>query len=218
MANNCRAPRQERQRFGGPQRRGRAGHRVGAMSYQRLVPVPEDDEAQASGYTTNTASCINNIPVGSHTTSPFAQRRKLSAVPGEINGIYISHILIGSGSPVTIVRVDLWEKVRDDKAIMEEETEDFQGVTRDGLRIIGLTRLLLKFEGLLVTHPVLIAESIAHKFILGNDFMTEHKCDIINSEGVIQFGDQRVLFKLFRSTVNLICLCYLHGRNNNWPQ
>ena len=35
--------------------------------------------------------------------------------------------------------------------------------------------------------------------------MTEHKCTIINSEGVIQFGDQRVPFTLFRSTVNLIC-------------
>ena len=95
--------------------------------------------------------------------------------------------------------------MRDDKAIVEEEPEDFQGVTRDELKIIGLTRLLLKFGGLLVTHPVLIAESIAHKLILGNNFMTEHKCDIINSDKVIQFGDQKVPFTLFRSTVNLIC-------------
>ena len=107
------------------------------MSYRPLGPVPEEDEAQASGYTPHSASCINNIPVRSHTISHFAQRRKLSAVPGEINGIYISHILIDSGSLVTIVRVDLWEEVRDDKAIVEEEHEDVQGVTRDGLRIIG---------------------------------------------------------------------------------
>ena len=184
MAKDCRFPRQQQQRLGGPQRRGRAGHRVGAVGYRRLGSVPEVDKALSSGYTTHTASCINNIPVRSHTTSPFAHRRKLSAVPGEINGIYISHILIDSGSPVTIVRADLWEEVRD-KAIVEEEPEDFQGVTRDGLRIIGLTRLLLKFGGLLVTYPVVIAESITHKFILGSDFMTEHKCDIINSEGVI---------------------------------
>ena len=202
MAKDCRAPRQQQQRFGRPQRCRRVGHRVGAVSYRRLGPVPEEDEAQASGYKPHTASCINNIPVGSHTTSPFAQRRKLSAVFVEINGIYISHILIDSGSPVTIVRVDLWEKVRGDKFIVEEEPEDFQGVTRDGLRI---TRLLHKFGGLLVTHPVVIAESIAQKFILGNDFMIEHKCNIINSDGVIQFGGQRVPFTLFRSTVNLIC-------------
>ena len=158
------------------------------MSYRRLAPVPEENESLTSGHTPHTASCINNIPVGSHTTSPFAQRRNLSAVPCEINGIYISHILIDSGSPVTIVRVDLWEEVRGDKSIVEKKLEDFQGVPRDGLRIIGLTRLLLKFGGLLVTHPVLIAESIAHKFILGNDFMIEHNCDIINSKGIIQIG------------------------------
>lgn len=94
---------------------------------------------------------------------------------------------------------------------MEEEPEDFQGVTRDGLRIVGLTRLSLKFGGLRVRHPVLIAESIAHKFILGNDFMSEYKCDIINSEGIIQFGNQRVPVTLFRSTVNLICLVICTG-------
>ena len=138
-------------------------------------------------------------------------------MPGVINGIYISHILIGSGSPVTIVRVDLWVKVRDDIAIVEAEPEDFQGVTSDGLRIIGLTRYVLKFKGLLVTHPVLIAELIAHKFILENNFMTEHKCDIINSEGVIQFGDKRVPFTLFRSTVNLICPVICTGATIIYP-
>ena len=52
---------------------------------------------------------------------------------------------------------------------------------------------------------MLIAEAIAHKFILGTDFCTEYKCDIINSEKFILFGDHRVAFALFRSTVNLIC-------------
>ena len=117
--------------------------------------------------------------------------------------------------------------MRDDEAIVEEEPEDFQGVTRDGLRIIGFTRLLLKLGRLLVTHFLLITESIAHKSILGNDFLTEQKCEIINSEGFIQFGDQRVPVTLFRSTINLsarACYlhcyvpCYLHGRNDNWAQ
>ena len=58
--------------------------------------------------------------------------------------------------------------MRDDKAIVEQETEVIQGAICDGVRIIGITRLLFKFGGLLLTHPVLIAESIAHKFILQN--------------------------------------------------
>ena len=107
--------------------------------------------------------------------------------------------------PLPIIRSDFWKQVRESADIVEEEFEDFQDVTRDGLRILRLTRLKLKFGGIVVTHPVLIAEAIAHKFIFGNDSLTEYICNIINSEGSILFGDQRVPFTLFRSTVNFIC-------------
>ena len=137
--------------------------------------------------------------------SRFSQSRTLSAVPGIFNETHLSQILIDCGSPVTIIRPDLWEQVRESSDIVEEEPEDVQGVTRDGLRIFGLTSLKLKFGGIVVTHPVLIADAIAHKFIFGNDFLTDYKCVIINSEGSILFGDQRVPFTLFISTVNLIC-------------
>ena len=78
-------------------------------------------------------------------------------------------------------------------------------MTRDGLHIIGITRLTLKIGGLQVAHPVLIVESIAHKFILGNDFLNQHKCDIINSQGAILFGKECDRYMLFRSTVNCVC-------------
>ena len=122
-----------------------------------------------------------------------------------IKGTHPFQILNDCGSPVTIIRSDLWDQVRESSDIVEEEPEDFQGVTRDGLRILGLTRLKLKFNGIVVTHPVLISKAIAYKFKLGNDFLTEYKCDIINLERSILFGDQRVPSTLFRSTVNLIC-------------
>ena len=50
----------------------------------------------------------------------------------------------------------------------------------------------------------MIAEEIEHKFILGNDFHTEHKCNILNSQNVIQFGNERVPYTLYKSTVNSI--------------
>ena len=49
-----------------------------------------------------------------------------------INGTHLSQILIDCGSPVAIIRSDLWEQVRESADILEEEPEDFQGVTRDG--------------------------------------------------------------------------------------
>ena len=47
--------------------------------------------------------------------------------------------------------------------------------------------------------------AIAHKFKIGNDVLNEYDCDISNSERVIKFGNARVPYTLFRSTVNLIC-------------
>ena len=84
-------------------------------------------------------------------SSCFSQSRQLSAVPGTINGTHLSQILIDCGSPVTIIRSDLRDQVRESSDIVEEEPEDFQGVTRDGLRILRLTRLKLKFGGIVVT-------------------------------------------------------------------
>ena len=42
-------------------------------------------------------------------------------MPGEINAILISYILIDSGFPITIGREVLWEEVRDNKSIVKEE-------------------------------------------------------------------------------------------------
>ena len=124
---------------------------------------------------------------------------------GLINKISVTSLLAACGSQVTIIRADLWRFVRDSSEFVENEPENFLGVTRDGLRIFGLTKLEMCVGSLRVNHPVLIADEIAHKFIFGKDFLTEHKCDILNSQKVIQFGNQRVLYTLFRSTVNSIC-------------
>ena len=138
--------------------------------------------------------------------SPFYKSRKLCAVQGLINKVSVSSLLVDCGSPITIIRADLWRLVRNLSEPVENEPEDFQGVTRDGLRILGLTKLEISVGSLCVKHPVLIADEKAHKFILENDFFTEHKCDILNSQKVIQFGKERVPYTLFRSIVNSICV------------
>jgi len=201
----CRFPRaQQQSNFGGRPYRGRFQHKVGSVQGGQHPDQVGYQYDEACGYT-NTSCGINSIPSGGKRESPFYRSRKLSAVPGRINGKAQQQLLVDSGSPVTIIRKDLWLQVRDLSTQVEEEPEDFQGVTRDGLHIIGLSKLLLQIGGLNVPHSVLIADGIAHKFILGNDFMTEHKCDILNSKGAIQFGAEQVPFTLFRFTVNLIC-------------
>ena len=89
---------------------------------------------------------------------------------GLINKISVPSLLVDCGSPVTIIRADLWRLVRDSSEHVENEPDDFQGVTRDKLRILVLTKLEMIVGSFRVKHPVLIADEIANRFILGNDF------------------------------------------------
>ena len=162
----------------------------------------QDTEERAVGYTSNN---INSVPSCGVNKSSFHEERKLIGVPGQINNYHVPRILVDSGSPVTIISSDLWKQVKDPNAIVNEEKECFHGVTHDGLQIVGVTQLTLHFGKLHVKPPLLIVDKIAHKFILGNDFLSQYRCDLLNSARAIVFGGQQVPYTLFRSTVNSIC-------------
>ena len=66
------------------------------------------------------------------------------------------------------------------------------------------THVRMRFGKIDVAHPVVVVDNIAHKFIIGNNFLLLHKCDILYSQDAILFGGKLVPFKLFRSTINLI--------------
>ena len=97
---------------------------------------------------------------------------------------------------MTIIRSDLWKQIKDPNIIVNEEEECIQGVTHDGLKIVRVTHMTLHFGKLHVIHPVLIVDKIAHKFIHGNDFLTQYKCDLLNSAKSIVFGGEQVPYTL----------------------
>ena len=140
------------------------------------------DQAESWGQTSN---CNSTVLVKSETTSPFNKSRKLCAVQRLITTVSVPSLLVDCRSPVTIIRADLWRLARDLSEPVENQPEDFQGVTRDGLRIPWLTKLEMSVGSVRVKHPILIADEIAHKFILENNFLTEHKCDILNSKKLL---------------------------------
>ena len=117
----------------------------------------EGDVAEASGYTANCISTAADVK-GHEKQSALHQTRKLLAVPGVINILQCSTLLVDCGSPVTLIRADMWEQVRQpyNKLLIEEEK--FQGVTRDGLRVFGLVHLKLEFGRLHIEHPVVIVD------------------------------------------------------------
>lgn len=203
VAKNCRAQRQPQNQWrqGATSQRGRPQYPVSTMQKADEAQHEQESQQGAARYPVNS---ISTVPANKQTTSPYHRTRKLCSVPGQINNKELDHILVDCGSPVTIIRLDLWRQLRTNDSRVEHEPEDFQGVTHDGLRVIGVTKLQLQIGGVNASHPVLIADGIAHKFILGNDFLTLNKCDIMNSQGVIKFGNISVPYTLFRSTVNCV--------------
>ena len=164
------------------------------------------------------ANCISSSEVsGLAKPSALHQSRKLLAVPGVINGLQCPGLLVYCGSPVTLIRADMWEQLRQPHNKLLIEQEKFQGVTRDGLRVFGLAYLKLEFGSLHIEHPVVVVDKIAHKFILGNDFLIQYQCDILNSDGVIVFVKKSVPYTLFRSTINLICPVICQSRTEIEP-
>ena len=96
-------------------------------------------------------------------------------VPGVINGLEYPYLLVDCGSPATLIGADLWEKVKQQQNKLLIEEENFQGVTRDNLRVFGLAHLKQEFGSLHREHPVVVVDKIAHKFILGNDFLVQYR-------------------------------------------
>ena len=63
------------------------------------------------------------------TTSAFHSSPQLLWVLGKLNNAEFEKLLVDSGSPVTIMRRDLWNEESGDKKLLLTEEEDFHGVT-----------------------------------------------------------------------------------------
>ena len=210
IARECRAPRRTAPPTAPGSWRRPATQRVGAVGSQSVsarsqAPLFEEEpeQAEASGYTANGINCVPGKQ-NSSGKSILHSSRQLLWVPGKLNNVQFDRLLVDSGSPVTILRRDLWVEVSGDSELLHSEEEVFQGVTEHGLEVLGRTHIRMRFGGLDVVHPVVVVDNIAHKFIIGNDFLLQFKCDILYSQDAILFGGKLVQFKLFRSTVNLI--------------
>ena len=131
---------------------------VGPASEQEIIEE-EGEVAEALGYTANCISAADVNELGK--PSSLHQSQKLLTVPGVINGLQCPGLLVDCGSPVTLIRADMWEQVRQPHNKLLIEEKKFQGVTRDGLRVFGLAHLKLQFGSLHIEHPVVVVDKIA---------------------------------------------------------
>ena len=120
-ANVCRAPKQHSYQTG-PNCGQRFAGNVNLVEQQTRGQY-SGDQAEAWGQTSN---CISTVPLKSEIKSPFHKSRKLCAVQGQINKVLVYSILVDCGSPVTIIRADLWRSIQDLSESVEYEPEDFK--------------------------------------------------------------------------------------------
>ena len=85
------------------------------------------------------------------------------------------------------------------------------------MKVVNLIYLKLQFEYLSIEHIVVIGDNISYKFILGNDFLFQYCCGILNTPSVIVFGNKSVTYTLFRSTINSICPVIFQSRTEIEP-
>ena len=131
-ANVCRSPKQQSYQKG-PNRSQRFSGNINSVEQQARGHY-SGDQAEAWGQTSN---CISTVPVISETKSPYYKSRKLCAVQGLINKVSVPSLLVDCGSPVTIIRADLWRLVRDSSEPVENEPEDFGALLETDCAFLG---------------------------------------------------------------------------------
>ena len=191
------------QRGGGQENRNRNGYSVSTVESRRLYN-DGDEQLDPESDTYQPVNSIGLVPANNEVKSSYSATRKLITVPGQVNDEHVLDILIDCGSSVTIINSEFWKQVRDIDTPVVKEQEKFQSLTKNVLKICGVTLLNIKIGGLNVIHPVIIAEGINYKFLLGNDFLIKNNCDIIYSRKIIQFGTQTIPYSSVSSTADQV--------------
>ena len=94
------------------------------------------------------------------------------------------------GSLVSDCSEKLWRE-RLDRQIGRNSPHEAGFVSANGspIRVRERTEMGVQQSNLKVMHDVLVVNGLVQSFILGNDFLRKHKCDILYSAGVLNLAD-----------------------------
>ena len=75
----------------------------------------------------------------------------------------------------------------------------------------------VQISNLQVMHDVLVVSGLVQSFILGNDILRQHKCDILYSAGVLNFAGGSVPMHIYDAGINFIASVALMEDATNDP-
>ena len=113
-------------------------------------------------------------------------------IRGKVNQLATS-LLIDTGSPVTLVRGDVWDQCKKESQMLEPWIEQrLVGVDGTPLAVRGSTLVDLELDGTVLKHRALIVDSLVSESILGLDFLQENGCTIDLVKGCLQLAKSGV--------------------------
>ena len=113
-------------------------------------------------------------------------------IRGKVNQLATS-LLIDTGSPVTLVRGDVWDQCKKESQMLEPWIEQrFVGVDGTPLAVRGSTLVDLELDGTVLKQRALIVDSLVSESILGLDFIQENGGTIDLVKGCLQLAKSGV--------------------------
>ena len=113
-------------------------------------------------------------------------------IRGKVNQLATS-LLIDTGSPVTLVRGDVWDQCKKESQMLEPWIEQrLVGVDGTPLAVRGSTLVDLELDGTVLKQRALIVDSLVSESILGLDFLQENGCTIDLVKGCLQLAKSGV--------------------------
>ena len=114
-------------------------------------------------------------------------------------------MLVDTGSAVTILRTDIWEKlVPSTEHKLSPATQAVVAANGKGLSLSGQVELEIQIGGLKVKHMCLVAKDLTHEFLLGSDFLYTNGCIVDFNTRLLFAGGKMVALK-FDQPVTVVC-------------
>ena len=116
-------------------------------------------------------------------------------VDGYIGG-RLTHMLIDTGSDVSIVRQDIWEAIRrDDCPLHCIPGTPVVAANGEQLQVLGQAKLTMQVGGVKDDFTCLVASALTQECIIGADFLVKHHCIIDLQQKTLLVGGQSTPFR-----------------------
>ena len=112
-------------------------------------------------------------------------------------------MLVESGSVVTACSEKFWrERLYSQIVRIDPNEAGFVSANGSAIRVLGRTQMEVQESNLKVMHDVLVVSGLVQSFILGNDFLRKHKCDIFYIADVLNFVGGSVSMHIYDAGIN----------------